>query len=130
MQDNPNLDVQQRFVGAVFAGDGDTIRSLCHPEFELRQGSGMAFAGTYRGVEGFFEFFRIFGETLDVQRLEPVRTFLCDDPDIVVTEFEVRAVVRGTGEIFESGMLEKWTFRDGKVLGCTAHYFNAMTPAG
>jgi ketosteroid isomerase-like protein len=126
MQDNANLELQHRFVSAVFAGDDATIRSLCHPEFELLQGAGMAFAGSYRGADGFLEFLRIFNETLEIERLEPVRTFLCDDPDRIVTQFEVSATVRSSGERFDSGMLELWTFRDGKVLGCKAHYFNAM----
>lgn len=130
MTQNPNLDVQQRFVAAVFAGDADTLRSLCDPDFELIQGSGTAYAGSYRGADGFLRFLGIFGETLDVQRLEPLRNYLCEDPDLVVTEFAVRAVVRATGEIYESSLLEKWTFRDGKVLTCEPHYFHAMNRAG
>ena len=35
MADNPNLRIQEQFVTAVFAGDTDTVRSLCAPEFAL-----------------------------------------------------------------------------------------------
>lgn len=126
MTEASNAQIQERFVAAVFAGDADTIRALCAPEFELHEGSGLPFAGTYRGAQGFLEFLRLFGETFDIQELAPVRTYTTDDPDWLVGELTLRAILRASGKRFESSLLEMWQFRDGKVLSIKPHYFNAV----
>lgn len=126
MADNPNLAVLERFVGAVLAGDGDTLKSLCHPNFRLYEGSGLAFAGTYSGGSGFLAFLEIFSTTLDIERLETLRIYQAHDPDYVIAEMELRAVARATGKTFESSLLERWNFQEGKVLEIKPHYFNAM----
>ena len=120
-----NVDVQQQFVGAVMAGDQDTIRALSDPDFELHEGSGMPFAGVYRGADGFLRFLGIFFETLDIEKLEPVRTYESQDPDFIACEFDVRGTLRATGKLFESSLVEIWRFRSGKVLSIKAHYFNS-----
>jgi ketosteroid isomerase-like protein len=123
---NPNRAVQERFVAAVFAGDGDTIAALVAPEFELHEGSGLPFAGVYKGAQGFLRFLDLFMQTFDIERLEPVRTYETSDPDFLACEFDLRATVRATGEIFESTLVELWTFRDGRVVSIKPHYFNAL----
>jgi ketosteroid isomerase-like protein len=127
---NPNLAIQQRFVAAVFAGDGATIEALCAPDFELLEGSGLPFAGVYKGGTGFLAFLGRFMETFEIERLEPVRTYEAADPDFLACEFELRATVRATGETFESSLVELWTFRDGQVVGIKPHYFNALRKGG
>lgn len=126
MPDNPNLAVLQAFTGAVAAGDGETVKGLCDPNFKLHEGSGLSFAGTYEGGDGFMEFLGVFFAALEVERLETTRIYQSDDPDYVIAEMELRAVVRETGKIFESSLLERWRFEGGKVLEITPHYFNAM----
>lgn len=126
MPENPNRTVIDRFVAAVFAGDSATLLSLCDPEFVLHEGSGLSFGGTYAGGEGFLAFLGLFSQTLDIARLEPIRTYLTDDPDWIVCEFELEATVRATGKPFASSLLERWHFRDGKVLAIKPHYFDAM----
>ena len=126
MTGNPNLKIQEQFVSAVFAGDADTIRSLCSPDFELHEGSGLPFAGIYRGADGFLEFLGVFNETFDIEELVPVRTFTTDDPDWLIGELNLRATVRASGQRFESSLLEMWQFRDGKVVRIKPHYFNAV----
>jgi len=121
---NPNLAIQQQFVTAVFAGDAATIRSLIAPGFELTQGSGMPYAGAYKGADGFLEFLGVFADTLEIEKLEPVRHFLSEDPDLIVFEFDIAAVHRATGRPFVSSLLETWAFRDGKVAWIKPHYFN------
>ena len=130
MTNNPNVSIQQRFVAAVFAGDGDTIRALAHPDFALHEGSGLPFAGTYRGGEGFLRFLGIFNDTFEIETLAPLRTYETEDPDYLACEFELRAVLRGNGERFDSTLVEIWNFRDGQVLSITPHYFNATTGRG
>jgi len=126
MPDNPNLAVLERFTGAVMAGDGETVKALCAPGFALHEGSGLSFAGTYRGGDGFLAFFGVFVETLEIERLETTRIYQADDPDFVIAEMELRAKVRETGKVFESSLLERWQFQDGKVAEIKPHYFNAM----
>lgn len=126
MSDNPNLALLQRFTGAVMAGDGETVKALCAPGFALHEGSGLSFAGTYNGGDGFMEFFGIFVGALEIERLETIRIYQSDDPDFVIAEMELRATVRATGKVFESSLLERWQFQDGKVAEIKPHYFNAM----
>jgi ketosteroid isomerase-like protein len=120
-----NLQTKERFVSAVFAGDRETIRALCDPDFELHEGSGLPFAGVYQGAEGFLHFLAVFAETFDIDRLEPVRAYQAEDPDSMAFDFDLRATVRSTGELFESTLVEVWTFRGGKVLRIKPHYFNS-----
>jgi ketosteroid isomerase-like protein len=122
--DDRNLAVQQRFVAAVFAGDADTIRALAAPDFELLEGSGMPFAGVFRGAEGFLKFLGVFNATFELEYLRPAGRFASDDPDRMAFEFELRGVHRATGAPFESSLIEVWTFRDGKVVTIKPHYFN------
>ena len=125
MTQSSNVAIKDQFVAAVMAGDQDTISSLADPDFELLEGSGMPFAGVYRGADGFMQFLGIFFETLDIERLEPIRTYQTEDPDFIASEFEVRGTLRSTGKIFESSLVEIWRFRNGKVLSIKAHYFNS-----
>jgi uncharacterized protein len=126
MTRNSNLAIQEQFVTAVFAGDTATIEALCAPEFELHEGSGLPFAGTYRGAQGFLEFLGLFNDTLDIEYLTPVRTYTTDDPDWLVGELNLRATLRATGKLFESSLMEMWQFRNGKVVAIKPHYFNAV----
>ncbi len=121
---NPNLAVQDRFVAAVFAGDSATLHELAAPDFVLLEGSGLPFAGDFPGADGFLRFLGIFAEVFDIEVLAPVRSFQSDDPDVLATEFELRAVDRATGKPFESSLIEVWTFREGKVASIKPHYFN------
>ena len=125
MTDNPNLHIQEQFVTAVFAGDADTVRSLCAPEFALHEGSGMPFAGTYHGADGFLAFLQLFNDTFDIAELAPVRTYVTEDPDWLIGELSLRATLRSNGAPYESSILEMWQFKDGKVVNIKPHYFDA-----
>ena len=123
MAENPNLAIQQRFVTAVFAGDVATLTELCAPDFVLEQAASMPYAGSYHGAEGFLKFLGIFGETLEIEKLETTRIYQADDPDWLVCEFDLRGVVKATGQTYETTMLERWQFRGGRVVRVKPHYF-------
>ena len=125
MAANPNLDVMQRFITAALSGDAATLRTLAHPEFVLHEGSGMPFAGTFAGADGFLAFLGVFMETFAIQKLEPVRTYTCDDPDYIACEMELVATQNADGAPFESTLVEIWQFRDGQVLAVKPHYFHS-----
>jgi ketosteroid isomerase-like protein len=120
-----NLSVKQQFVSAVFAGDKDTLRRLADPQFELHEGSGMPFAGVYRGAEGFIAFLDIFMAAFDIRRLEETGAYTSEDPDQMVFAFELEATYRPTGTDFTSSLIEAWQFSNGKVLKIVAHYLNS-----
>ena len=124
MTDNPNLAVQQSFVAAVFAGDAATLTRLCHADFVLEQAESMPYPGSFRGAEGFLRFLGIFGATFEIEKLETVRVYQTDDPDWLVTEFDLRGVAKATGHIYETTMLERWQFSGGKVVNIKPHYFD------
>jgi ketosteroid isomerase-like protein len=124
MSANPNFAIQQRFTGAVFAGNADTLRELAAPDFVLLEGSGLPFSGEFHGADGFLAFLGLFGEAFEIEVLAPVRSFQSDDPDVIAFEFELRATVRATGKRFESSLIEVWSFREGKVASVKPHYFN------
>jgi ketosteroid isomerase-like protein len=99
---------------------------VADPGFELHEGSGLPFVGTYRGTEGFLQFLEMFGQTFDIERLEPICSYESRDPDRIAFEFDLRATDRKTGQLFESPLIEIWKFKDGKVLGIKPHYFNSL----
>ena len=123
--DNANIDVMQRFVAAALGGDLQTLRALCDDGMVLEQGSGMPFAGVYRGGEGFVQFLGIFVETFDIAQLELGRIYEADDPDWLVSEFIMRATIRSTGKPYVTTLVETWNFRGGKVAAIRPHYFNS-----
>ena len=120
-----SLEIMQRFVAAVLSGDLDTVRSLAAPGMTLHQGSGLPYAGVYQGAEGFIEFLGTFGETWEIERLEPVRNFVGEDPEWVASELAFVATLKSNGRRFESSLTEVWHIRDGKVLSIKPHYFNS-----
>ena len=124
MDRNPNLAIQERFVTAVFAGDAATIHALCADDFELLEGSGLPFAGSFRGANGFLAFLELFGAAFEIERLEPVRSYASNDSDRLAFEFDLAGVDRATGHRFESSLVELWTFAEGRVRTIKPHYFN------
>lgn len=120
-----SLEIMQRFVAAVLSGDLDTVRELAAPDMELHQGSGLPYAGVYHGAEGFIQFLGTFGETWEIERLEPVRNFPGEDPEWVASELAFAATSKLNGRRFESSLVEVWHIRDGKVLSIRSHYFNS-----
>lgn len=123
MAKHHNVQIQERFVAAVFAGDSNTIKELTDPNFELREGSGLPFAGVYRGAQGVLDFLEIFNNILSIERLELIRAYQAEDADWLASEFILRSVVRATGKVFESTLIETWNSKDGKVLSINPHYF-------
>lgn len=125
MPANPNLAVQQRFVTAALSGDSATLAALADPDMVLEQGNATPYRGTYRGAEGFLQFLGAFAGALDIEKLETVRIYQCDDPNYLISEFDIRAVVKATGKPYATTLLERWQFRGGKVIDIKPHYFNS-----
>jgi len=119
-----NVATTERFVAAVFAGDHAVLRELLHPDFELHQAAGLEYAGLYRGADGFLAFLQKFAATYEIELLERTHSYVSDDnPDLLVFEFAFRGTLKSSGRKFDTTMLERWTFQDGKVIRVVPHYF-------
>lgn len=124
MSENPNLAVQARFAAAVMAGDVATLEQLSHPEMVLTQGAGTAYPGTYRGCAGFLEFLGKFAAALELESLDTIRVFQCEDPGALVCEFDIKSKLKATGARYDTTLMELWEFKDGKVIRIKPHYFD------
>ncbi len=124
MSENPNLAVQARFAAAVMAGDVATLEELSHPEMVLTQGAGTAYAGTYHGSAGFLEFLGKFAAALDLESIDTIRVFQCDDPGALVCEFDLKSKLKGSDTRYDTTLMELWEFKDGKVIRIKPHYFD------
>jgi ketosteroid isomerase-like protein len=62
---NPNAALVYEILGAYQEGDQDKLRSLMHPEAEVRGAPGLINAGTYYGYDGFQEWIRQWDEAWD-----------------------------------------------------------------
>ena len=118
-----NQAIAEKLEASVFAGDFDAVRAIIHPDFELRQAKRIPYAEEYRGYDGFMRFFANFTGWYDIATLDRTATYFADDGTIVV-EYHLVATARSTGDKVDTTMLEKWEFRDGKVIGVTPHYFD------
>lgn len=124
MSENPNLAVQARFAAAVMAGDVATLEELSHPEMVLTQGAGTAYAGTYHGSAGFLEVLGKFAAALDLESIDTIRVFQCDDPGALVCEFDLKSKLKGSDTRYDTTLMELWEFKDGKVIRIKPHYFD------
>ena len=124
MSANPNLAVQERFVAAVLGGDTATLQELADPAMLLTQSAAMPYGGTYEGADGFLRFLGAFADTLEIEHLAPVRVYETADPAFLVSEFDLRSTLKSTGARFDTTLLERWQFRDGKVVDIKPHYFD------
>ena len=117
-----NAAVMERFVGAVLASELDKLPALMDDDFELVHSSTVPYAGTYKGSAGFMRFLEIFMKTYDIERLEPLETFVAQSGALIV-EIALRGRLK-SGGLVDTTMLEKWEFRGGKVLRIKPHYFD------
>lgn len=120
---NANVEVADRFTKAVYTGDQETIRSLLDKDFVMRQDKAHPYGNLYRGTDGFLAFLGAFSKTYEVEALEKKRTFVCDDPDVLVFEFAFRGTQLAAGVKFNTTVLERWVFRQGKIIDITPHWF-------
>jgi ketosteroid isomerase-like protein len=120
---NENLRIKDRFVAAVFAGDRGVMRDLLDASFELHQPPGLAYAGTYAGADGLLSFLGKFMATYEIGALNNTDSFLSENPDRAVLEFQFAGKVKSTGEKFNTTLLECWEFRQGKILRITVYWF-------
>jgi len=110
-----NQAVRESLFKAYRAGDQEAVRACLAPDFVLYESKGHAFAGTYKGAEGFFEFMKKSPHVYAIESIKLIREYWCEDPDYAVFEQHNTGTVKATGEKFDTTLLEYWHFHDGKV---------------
>jgi ketosteroid isomerase-like protein len=115
--------VFERFMAATRTGDKATLAELVHPEFELIEPTGVPYEGTFRGLDGWRKLARAVIEAWDDFHVEPI-SFPGESVDTLVVNLRLSGRSRKTGRPFSMSVLELWTFRDGKVIGISPHYFD------
>jgi ketosteroid isomerase-like protein len=121
--DNPNIAVAEKFTAAVMSGDEAGVRSLIDPDFVVHQAEGLEYAGQYKGADGFMEFMKRFDAAYEMEGLETGKTFVTDDPDVLILEFGPSGKLRSSGKKFKGSVLEVWRFRNGKLIHIAPHWF-------
>lgn len=120
-------DVKTRFVDALFSSptDWETMATLVHPDFELREPDALPYGGIFKGIEGFKECWEMIPQSSHVtEHLDTLRCHYSDDPNSIVVELEFRGSRKDTGEKFESKVMEQFEFRDGLISAITLYWFN------
>jgi ketosteroid isomerase-like protein len=124
-QHHHNNDVKTRFVEALFRNDWDTMATLVHPEFELREPAALAYGGTYKGIDGFRKCWELIPNAgLQTAFLDTLRCFFTEDPDSIIVELETRGTVTQTGAPFASKVMEQFDFKDGLIVAIVLYWFN------
>ena len=117
-------DVKARFVDALFAGDWDTMATLVHPDFELREPAALPYGGIYQGIEGFKQCWEAIQRAHQTTHLDTLAAYLAAEPDRIVVELDWRGTVHATGEHAASKVMEQFEFRDGKITVIALYWFN------
>jgi uncharacterized protein len=113
----------ERFMAATRAGDKAALAEMVHPEFELIEPTGVPYEGTFRGLAGWRKLARAVVEAWEDFSVEPI-AFPGESEDSFVVKLRLSGRSRKTGRAFEMSVLELWTFRDGKLIGISPHYFD------
>lgn len=124
-QHHANNEVKTRFVDALFVNDWDTMATLVHPDFELREPDALTYGGVFKGIEGFKKCWEMIPQSSHVtEHLDTLRCYYTEDPNSIVVELEFRGSKRTTGEKFASRVMEQFEFIDGKISVITVYWFN------
>jgi uncharacterized protein len=112
-----------RFMAATRAGDKAALIEMLHPDFELIEPTGVPYEGTFRGLDGWRKLSKGVLEAWEDFAVEPI-AFPGESKDAVVVNLRLSGRSRKTGRSFSMSVLELWTFRDGKLIGISPHYFD------
>lgn len=124
-QHHHNNNVKTRFVDALFRNDWETMATLVHPDFELREPDALAYGGIYKGIDGFKRCWDLIPQAgLSTEYLNTLRCFFTEDPNSIVVELDTRGTVTSTGEKFASKVMEQFDFTDGLISAIVLYWFN------
>lgn len=110
-------------IPALRAGDFATLATLLHPDFRVREASGLPYAGIFHGAEGWRQLSRIVVKTWDGFRFDVIEHHGSPAGTMIV-RFAISGRSRRTGRPFETTVLELWRFRDGLLAEIVPYYWD------
>jgi ketosteroid isomerase-like protein len=110
-------------MAATRVGDKATLAEMVHAEFELVEPTGVPYEGVFRGLDGWRKLARAVVEAWEDFRVEPI-AFPGESKDTFVVHLRLSGRSRKTGRPFDMSVLEMWSFKDGKLIGISPHYFD------
>jgi hypothetical protein len=118
-----NVEVIRRFYDIVARGDINAVLDLLDPGVEWKAPESLPWGGTFRGHDGFREFFaKVVDQPVEFRR--EVQEYLQAGDRVVVL---LRLFGRPTGgdTEFEVPEIHVWSLRDGKIVGLEAIFDTA-----
>lgn len=80
----------------------------------------LPFAGMWKGIKGFNEFYSQLGKTMRYDKVE-IREYIIDGDEIAAI-FWGEGIALSTGKPFHSEILRLYTFKDGKIIKVRNYY--------
>ena len=109
-----NVALVRRVIGLWNQGDLDAALELAADDVEMDWSNSIGPAmGTYRGKDGFREFWTSFAEVFDVIRLETQETIDVDESQVIVVN-QFRSRGRGSGIEVNATGAQLWTISEGR----------------
>ena len=129
MNEQENVKAVERIYAAFGQGDIPTILNMLAENIDwLFPGpADIPFAGRYRSREQVAQFFKIVGETIEVEQFEPQK-FIAKGDKVVVFGHE-RMRVKSNGRLCETDWVHVFTLRNGKVVKIHEYYDTAAIVA-
>lgn len=107
---------------AVARGDWDRIGSIFSTDIVVTEAPALPYGGTYEGLDGFRQLMERVSETWTDLSLADLRYYA--DQDDVVASFTLQVTSTATGRGMSMPVIEKWRFRDGKVVSGQIFYYD------
>jgi ketosteroid isomerase-like protein len=121
-----NAELVQAVLGAYVQGDEETLRGLMDPDVEIHTEPGLINAGTYHGLDGFFEWTDHWEEAWDDVDYELGEMIDIDEHRIVVP---VRIVGRGAGSGLEVDSTFGWMYEWKNGRSTRFHVYSSVDGA-
>ena len=130
MSSQTNKALVQRGYALFQAGDIEHLVELFTDDivWAAIDSEYVPYAGIYNGKDGVVEFFTKLGQSIEIERFEPL-TFIAEG-DQVAVEGTSASTVRSTGSHVANRWMHVFTMRDGKICRLTQYDDSAAIVAG
>lgn len=124
MEQHGLVDIVEAFQRRVNAQDWQAATAFLHPEFSLVEPSGLPYAGTWTGPDGFVKLMTRIRQTWSTWRDAPYPYEWVASADRVFKEVRFTATLASTGREITMDFVEVYEFRDGKIATVRPYYFD------
>jgi ketosteroid isomerase-like protein len=91
----------ERYFTALMANDQNKMREMIDPDFVITEAAGLPYAGTFRGVDAWFDLAKAIVGVWGGFKIRPLE-FLGETADTLVIRFAISGKSRKTGKAWES----------------------------